>query len=556
MNKKRYTITAALPYANGPIHIGHLAGVYIPADIYARYMRLKGNDVIFISGSDEHGVPITIRAQREGTTPQLIVDKYHNLNKTTLKEFGISFDIFTRTTSDTHKSNATDFFETLKAKNALEQHTEEQFYDPASNQFLSDRYIIGTCPKCGNTEAYGDQCESCGTTLSPDELINPRSMLSNATPILKSTTHWYLPLNKYTDWLKTWLLETHKDWKPNVYGQCKSWLTQDLHKRAITRDLSWGIQLVDDPNKVLYVWFEAPIGYITGTKEWATEKNKDWKPYWQDPSTQLIHFIGKDNIVFHCIIFPVMLKEVGDYILPTNIVGNEFLNLEGRKISTSKNWAVWLPEYLIRFPDKQDILRYVLCANAPEAKDSDFTWADFQTRNNSELVMIVGNFIHRVLTLISRYYNCQVPNKSELDDLSLEITKKIQACKESIEENIEKFQFRKALISWLELARIGNKYLADTEPWKLKDDTKKNTIMFISVNIVANIAVLGEPFLPFYTKQIMDLLQIHKTSWETAGTINLIHPGQLIQNPKIIFHPIQDEEIQREIDIINNSESA
>ncbi len=541
-------ITAALPYANGPIHIGHLAGVYLPADIYVRYLRSKGEEVIFVSGSDEHGAAITIRAKKENISPQEIVDKYHFLNKTSFEKFGISFDIFSRTSNKIHHDVASNFFLNLYNKGLLEKHETEQYYDTQENTFLADRYIIGTCPKCNNDSAYGDQCENCGSTLSPDELINPKSTISGKPPIIKKTTHWYLPLNKYQNWLKKWIIEEHKiDWKSNVYGQCKSWLDDGLRPRAITRDLDWGVTvpLEEAKGKVLYVWFDAPIGYISATQEWAKENNKDWKDIWQNNKTNLIHFVGKDNIVFHCIIFPTMLKAHGDYILPKNIPANEFMNLEGKKLSTSKNWAVWLTDYLKKFPDKQDILRYVLCANTPETKDSDFTWEDFKNRNNNELVGILGNFINRTLILTHKYFKGIVPTKKELTIIDKEVIRKIIEFPKKIENSILKFKFREALAQWIDLARTGNKYLAETEPWKSDDENRKKTIINISLQIVANISILGIPFIPFTCKKLQKMIKIKETSWASAETINLLKGDHVIESPSLLFQKIEAKDLPK-----------
>ena len=548
---QRYTITSALPYANGPVHIGHLAGVYVPADIYARYLRLKGEDVLFVCGTDEHGVPITIRAQKEGCTPQEIVDKYHEQIKTSFHDLGISFDIFSRTSSETHKKTASDYFKKLEIDGKFIKKTSEQFYDEKNNQFLADRYITGTCPHCANEGAYGDQCEKCGSTLSSDELINPKSALTGETPVKKETSHWYLPLDEYETWFKQWILEDHKDWKPNVYGQCKSWIDQGLQARAVTRDLDWGVPVPVEgaDGKVLYVWFDAPIGYISASKDWATENNKDWEPYWKDKNTNLVHFIGKDNIVFHCIIFPAMLKAHGEFILPTNIPANEFLNLEGNKISTSRNWAVWLHEYLEDFKDKQDVLRYTLCANAPETKDNDFTWKDFQTRNNSELVAILGNFINRTLVLTHKYYEGVTPALGTLEQIDKDVLEAIQSIPNKVAQAIEACKFRDAQTSMMELARVGNKYLADTEPWKvIKTDPKRvETILNISMQLVANLAIICEPFIPFSSKKISDIIGFKATAWNEAGNTALIPAGHTINTAELIFDKIEDEAIEAQI---------
>jgi methionyl-tRNA synthetase len=545
-----YTITAALPYANGPIHIGHLAGAYIPADIYARYLRSKKQRVLFISGSDEHGVPITIRAQQEGCTPQQIVDKYHTLNKQSLEAFGISFDIFSRTSSEVHHQTATEFFTRLHEQGILEVHESEQYYDTTHQQFLADRYIKGACPKCGYEEAYGDQCEKCGSTLSPDELLNPRSALSGEKPVLKLTKHWYLPLNKYEAWLKHWILEEHTDWKSNVYGQCKSWLDQGLQPRAVTRDLSWGVPvpLPEASNKVLYVWFDAPIGYISATKEWAAAHNQDWEPFWKDPQTKLVHFIGKDNIVFHGIIFPVMLKAYGSFILPENIPANEFLNLEGKKISTSRKYAVWLGEYLVEFPNQQDALRYVLCVNAPETKDADFSWLEFQAKNNNELVATLGNFVNRSLVLVHKYFEGRVPVRTSLTDLDQSVIEHIRQAPERIGKAIEQFKFKEAIQHWMDLARIGNKYLADTEPWHLikTNPAQVQTILNLALQLTATLAVLGEPFLHFTSQKLYRLLGLEGLTWDDTGGIDLIAADSIIQAPELLFTRFEDEAIKQQ----------
>ncbi|TAH29528.1 MAG: methionine--tRNA ligase [Cytophagales bacterium] len=560
----RYTITAALLYANGPAHIGHLAGCYIPADIYARYLRAKNHDVLFVSGSDEHGVPITIRAEKEGLTPQEVVDKYHTIIKKSFEEFGISFDIYSRTSKKIHYDTASDFFTTLNNRKKLVVQKSEQYYDTIRNKFLQDRYITGECPKCGNPNAYGDQCEKCGATLSPSELINPRSALSNATPIMKETSHWYLPLQDAEKWLKEWILETHQsDWKTNVYGQCKSWLEQGLQPRAVTRDLEWGVPvpLPNTEGKVLYVWFDAPIGYISATKDYFEQKNEpidNYKKYWQDENTKLVHFIGKDNIVFHCIIFPTMLKAHGDFILPTNVPANEFLNLEGNKISTSRNWAVWLHEYLVDFPEKQDVLRYVLTANAPEQKDNDFTWKDFQTKNNNELVATLGNFINRAFVLSEKYTENKVPQLFDLEQVDVDLLKNLKEIPTKIENSIENYRFKEALNFYMELARIGNKYMQDNAPWQLAKDLEKNknridTILHLSLQLVANLAILGEPFLPFTSQKINQLLNIEPQKWEKAGTITILSPEHSLQKATLLFAKIEDIEIQKQIDKLENS---
>ena len=543
----RYTITAALPYANGPIHIGHLAGVYIPADIYARYLRSCQQDILFVSGSDEHGVPITIRAQQEGITCQQVVDKYHQLNKQTLADIGISFDVFSRTSSPTHHETASAFFTTLHQQQCLTTKTTNQYYDESSQQFLADRYIYGTCPQCSYTDAYGDQCEKCGNTLSPEELIHPRSAISGKQPILKPTKHWFLALDKHEDWLKTWILDTHTDWKPHVDGQCKSWLEEGLCPRAITRDLQWGIPvpLAEAIGKVLYVWFDAPIGYISATKEWAHAHDRDWKPYWQDPNTQLVHFIGKDNIVFHCLIFPVMLHAHGDFILPKHVPANEFMNLEGKKISTSRNHAVWLPDYLKQLPDKQDVLRYVLCANAPENKDSDFTWQDFQAKNNNELVAILGNFVHRSLVLIHKYYEGKVPPCRHIDESDAIVIRYLQDTPQQVAQRIEAFKFKEGLQVWMDLARQGNKYLTETEPWHLikTKPERVQTILHLATQIMAQLAILGEPFLPFTSHKLAAMLQLDTLLWGYATRKEMIPAGTVLQKPVILFQRIETDSL-------------
>jgi len=550
-NFKRYTITSALPYANGPVHIGHLAGVYIPADIYARYLRGKGEDVVFIGGSDEHGVPITIKARNEGVTPQDIVDKYHEIIKKSFADLGISFDIYSRTTSKTHHKTASAFFKKLYNEGKFIEKTSEQYYDEDAKQFLADRYIKGTCPHCGNEEAYGDQCEACGTSLSPLDLINPKSTLSGSKPVKKETKHWYLPLDKHEPFLRKWILEEHKEWKPNVYGQCKSWLDTGLHPRAVSRDLNWGVPVPVEnaEGKVLYVWFDAPIGYISNTIEWAEKEGKDWKKYWQDKDARLIHFIGKDNIVFHCIIFPAMLKAHGDYILPDNVPGNEFLNLENDKISTSRNWAVWLHEYLEEFPGKQDVLRYVLAANMPESKDNDFTWKDFQARNNNELVAILGNFVNRTAVLMQKYYNGAVPALDELTDFDKETIAELFTYKDKTEKALDTFHFREALKEAMNIARLGNKYLADTEPWKVvkTDEKRVETIMNICTQITANLSIVLEPFMPFTAEKIRKILNIEPLSWNNLGKTDLIKSGHVIEKPFLLFDKIEDAEIEAQV---------
>ena len=549
---KRYTITAALPYANGPVHIGHLAGVYVPADIYARFRRSTGEDVIFVCGTDEHGVPITIRAKQEGVAPQDVVDKYHNIIKDSFAGLGISFDIFSRTSTDVHKKTASDYFKNLHEKGVFKEITSEQFYDVEAKQFLADRYIKGGCPKCSNDEAYGDQCEKCGSTLSADELINPKSALSGKEKIKKETTHWYLPLDEQEDFLKEWILEDHKEWKSNVFGQCKSWLDAGLKPRAVTRDLDWGVPVpvAGAEGKVLYVWFDAPIGYISATKELATEKGFDWEQYWKDDETELVHFIGKDNIVFHCIIFPAMLKADGSYILPKNVPANEFLNLEGNKLSTSKNWAVWLNEYLEDFPEQQDVLRYTLCANAPETKDNDFTWKDFQTRNNSELVAILGNFINRAVVLTHKYFDGKIPEVSTTgpqDDVLIQAIKEVP---KKVAASIQKYKFRDAVAEMMELARAGNKYLADTEPWKLikEDEERVKTIMNLALQTAANLTIIMEPFIPFSSKKLADMLNIQQLTWDKVGDKNLLEVGHQIKTASLLFAKIEDKTIDAQIE--------
>tara|TARA_B110000503_G_scaffold23430_1_gene36666 strand:- start:18857 stop:20902 length:2046 start_codon:yes stop_codon:yes gene_type:complete len=563
---KRYTITAALPYTNGPIHIGHLAGVYIPADIYSRFLRIKGNDVLFICGSDEHGVPITLKAKKEGINPQDVVDKYHKIIKDSFAEFGISFDNYSRTSSTIHHKTASDFFIKLNNNNQFSEIVSEQFYDESANQFLADRFIIGTCPKCHNTESYGDQCENCGTSHNAVDLINPKSSITGLSPQLKKTKHWYLKLDSHQSFLENWILKDHKsDWKSNVYGQCKSWLDDGLRPRAVTRDLDWGVPvpLNNADGKVLYVWFDAPIGYISSTIEWAKENNKNWESYWKDPATELVHFIGKDNIVFHCIIFPAMLKAEGSYILPKNVPANEFLNLEGDKISTSKNWAVWLPEYLIDFPEKQDILRYVLTSNAPETKDNDFTWKDFQAKNNNELVAIFGNFINRVVVLTNKYYNGDVPNKNKLLDVDNEVLNLIYESISKIENSISKFRFREACNELINIARSGNKYLADQEPWKtIKVDEKRvETVMYISLQISAILSVISEPFLPNTSNKLQAILnsKAHDLdwTWDNLTKKNLIvNTGVRINKAELLFSKIEDKEIDFQIEKLNHSKKS
>ena len=550
-NFKRYTITAALPYANGPLHIGHMAGVYVPADIYARYLRQKGRDVAFICGSDEHGVAITLRARKEGRTPQQVVDQYHNQIKSSFEQFGISFDIYSRTSSKTHHDTASDYFKKLYETGKFQEQSSEQFYDPKEKQFLADRYIKGTCPTCNFPEAYGDQCENCGSTLSPSELISPKSMLSGEAPVMKKTTHWYFPLDQYEGWLKEWLLDGHKEWKPNVYGQCKSWIDNGLRPRPMTRDLDWGIKVPVQgaDGKVLYVWFDAPIGYISATKDWAASQGKNWEDYWKSEDTRLLHFIGKDNIVFHCIIFPALLKAEGSYILPDNVPANEFLNLESNKISTSRNWAVWLHEYLEEFPDKQDVLRYVLTANAPETKDNDFTWKDFQARNNNELVAIFGNFINRAVVLTHKYFEGKVPEKNQLEKEDEELISALEAFPQKIEQALEQFKFREALMHLMDLARLGNRYLAETEPWKLikTDKDRVATIMNIALQIAGNLTILSEPFLPHTAKKLVHQLDLDSILWSHAGGIDLLPSGHTIKKATLLFEKIEDQTVEAQI---------
>jgi methionyl-tRNA synthetase len=556
---KRYTITSALPYANGPIHIGHLAGVYIPADIFVRYLRSKGRDVVFVCGSDEHGVPITIRAKKEGRSPQEVADHYNEIIKKSFADFGISFDIYSRTSNETHHKTASDFFTRLNEQSSLRVIESEQYFDEEQNEFLADRYIQGTCPRCGHPDAYGDQCENCGSTLSPSELLQPRSMLSGSKPILKKTKHWYLPLDEYEVWLRQWILNEHKEWKPNVYGQCKSWLDQGLQPRAVTRDLNWGVPVPIEgaEGKVLYVWFDAPIGYISATIDWATQSGKDWEPYWKDKETRLIHFIGKDNIVFHCIIFPSMLRQHGEFILPDNIPANEFLNLENNKISTSRNWAVWLHEYLEDFGGKEDVLRYALCANAPETKDNDFTWKDFQAKNNNELVAILGNFVNRVTVLLDKYYSGEIPDAGfELLDIDRELIRFLEGAPQAIEKSLEAFKFREGLSNFMEIARRGNKYLADTEPWKLiKTDPKRvATVMNLASQVVANLTILGEPFLPFTAQKISNMIHFPIKKWDEAGSAKLLPAGHVIGKAVLLFSKIEDNEIERQIEKLKSTQ--
>lgn len=555
---KRYTITAALPYTNGPVHIGHLAGVYIPSDIYARFLRSNKKDVVFVCGSDEHGVPITISAKKEGVSPQDVVDKYHKLIGDSFKDLGISFDIYHRTSDKLHHETASDFFEYLHKKNLFTEKVSKQYFDEKENQFLADRYIMGTCPHCKNEGAYGDQCEACGTSLSATDLIEPKSALSGNKPVMKETKHWFLPLDQYESWLKEWILDGHKsDWKSNVYGQCKSWLDQGLQPRAVTRDLDWGIPVPVNgaDGKVLYVWFDAPIGYISATKQWAKDTGKDWEPYWKSEDTKLVHFIGKDNIVFHCVIFPSMLKAHGDYILPDNIPANEFLNLEGDKISTSRNWAVWLHEYLEDFPGMQDVMRYVLCATAPESKDNDFTWKDFQTRNNSELVGIYGNFINRVVVLTNKYYDGYVPERGLLTDDDRQVISELKLFPAKIAKSIEAYRFREALMDMMNLARLGNRYLADEEPWKLfkTDEVRTKTIMNIALQIAANLSVVSEPFMPFSSHKLACMLGLNQLSWKEAGSDMLIEEGSKIERAQLLFRKIEDSEIEAQLKKLETS---
>lgn len=559
MNKdfKRTLITSALPYANGPVHIGHLAGVYVPADIYARYLRLKGEDVLFIGGSDEHGVPIALKAKAEGTTPQEVVDRYHFLIKKSFEEFGITFDIYSRTTSEIHHKTASDFFRKLYEKGEFIEKVSEQYYDEEAKQFLADRYITGKCPHCGNENAYGDQCESCGTSLSPLDLINPKSAISGSIPVLKETKHWYLPLDKHEAWLKQWILEDHKEWKPNVYGQCKSWLDMGLQPRAVSRDLDWGVPVPVEgaEGKVLYVWFDAPIGYISNTIEHSPN---DWEKWWKDKETKMIHFIGKDNIVFHCIVFPTMLKAEGSFILPENVPANEFLNLEGDKISTSRNWAVWLHEYLEDFPEKQDVLRYVLTANAPETKDNDFTWKDFQARNNNELVAVLGNFVNRAMVLTHKYFDGKIPARDKLTDYDQATLDEFANVKKDVEHYLDSYRFRDALKEAMNLARIGNKYLADTEPWKTAktDMDRTATILNISMQITANLAIAFEPFLPFSSDKIKHFVNKNDLKWSQLGNIDLLENGHPINQAELLFEKIEDDVIEKQIQKLLDTKKA
>ncbi|MFD1315350.1 methionine--tRNA ligase [Namhaeicola litoreus] len=552
-NPKRYTITAALPYTNGPVHIGHLAGVYVPADIYARFLRLNNKEVAFVCGSDEHGVPITLKAKKEGITPQEVVDKYHAIIKKSFEEFGISFDNYSRTSAKIHHDTASEFFKNLYEHDKFIEETSQQLYDEEANQFLADRFVVGTCPKCGNPESYGDQCEKCGTSHNATDLINPKSSITGNTPTLKETKHWYLPLNDYENWLKQWILEEHKnDWKTNVLGQVKSWLDDGLKPRAVTRDLDWGIPVpvAGGEGKVLYVWFDAPIGYISSTKEWAAQQGKDWEPFWKDADTKMVHFIGKDNIVFHCIIFPAMLKAHGDYIIPENVPANEFLNLEGDKISTSKNWAVWLHEYLLEFPNQQDVLRYTLTANAPESKDNDFTWKDFQARNNNELVAIFGNFINRVVVLTNKYYEGIVPKPNQFTQIDLEVLEQLKKYPQILANSIERYRFREASQELMNLARLGNKYLADEEPWKqIKSDPDRvQTIMYVALQIAAGLAYLSEPFLPFTSEKLKGILQLPNGDWNLVSeNEELLSIGSKIEKGTLLFEKIEDVQIDAQL---------
>tara|TARA_R110000796_G_scaffold37722_4_gene95289 strand:- start:182968 stop:185037 length:2070 start_codon:yes stop_codon:yes gene_type:complete len=562
-NPSRYTITAALPYTNGPIHIGHLAGVYVPADIYSRYLRLTGKDVAFVCGSDEHGVAISMKAKKEGVSPQEVIDKYHAIIKQSFIDFGITFDNYSRTSAPIHHETASEFFKTMYEQGDFIEETTEQLYDPEAHQFLADRFVIGTCPKCGNEEAYGDQCENCGSTLNATDLINPKSTISGAVPTVKETKHWFLPLDRHEDFLKKWILKGHKnDWKPNVYGQCKSWIDDGLKPRAVTRDLDWGIPVpvAGGEGKVLYVWFDAPIGYISSTKEWAAREGKDWEPYWKDENTKLVHFIGKDNIVFHCIIFPSILKAHGGYILPDNVPANEFLNLEGNKLSTSKNWAVWLHEYLEDFPDMQDVLRYTLTANAPETKDNDFTWKDFQARNNNELVAIFGNFINRVVVLSNKYYNGIIPGPAEFSDIDKETLSEIKKYPKIISSSIERYRFREAGQELMNLARLGNKYLADEEPWKVikQDEERVKTIMFVALQIAAALGVLSEPFLPFTATKLKGILKTEGlNSWSDITKKDILIPANhQIGTAELLFSKVEDETIQAQLDKLEATKKA
>ena len=557
---KRHTITAALPYANGPVHIGHMAGVYIPADIYVRYLRSKGEDVAFICGSDEHGVAITLRARKEGVSPQEVVDRYHKQIKDSFADFGISFDIYSRTSSKVHHQTASEFFKDLYDKGAFTEQSSDQFFDEAEGQFLADRYIKGTCPVCGFPDAYGDQCENCGSTLSPSELKHPKSMLSGDAPIKKETKHWYFPLDQYEKWLKEWILEGHKEWRSTVYGQCKSWIDGGLRPRPMTRDLDWGIPVPVEgaDGKVLYVWFDAPIGYISATKEWAEANGKNWEDYWKREDTRLLHFIGKDNIVFHCIIFPAILKAEGSYILPDNVPANEFLNLENNKISTSRNWAVWLHEYLEDFPGKQDVLRYVLTANAPETRDNDFTWKDFQARNNNELVAILGNFVNRAVVLTHKYFEGKVPATSDLEPIDQDVLDQLADYPGKVSASLDQFKFREALSQAMEVARLGNKYLADTEPWKLikTDEVRVQTIMNVALQVAANLSILMAPFLPDTAEKLKKTLGISGGDWNDAGRSDLLVPDQQLSKGALLFEKIEDTDIQKQIDRLMETKEA
>lgn len=557
-SSKRYTITAALPYTNGPIHIGHLAGVYVPSDIYARFQRIQGNDVAFVCGSDEHGVPITLKAKKEGISPQEVVDKYHAIIKRSFEDFGISFDNYSRTSAKIHHETASEFFKKLYQEGKFIEKITEQFYDDEADQFLADRFIVGTCPKCGFEESYGDQCENCGTSHNATDLISPKSAITGATPQLKETKHWFLPLDQYEVWLKEWILDSHKDdWKANVYGQCKSWIVDGLKPRAVTRDLDWGIPVPVEgaEGKVLYVWFDAPIGYISSTKEWGQREGKDWEPYWKDQNTKMVHFIGKDNIVFHCIIFPSMLKADGSYILPENVPANEFLNLEGNKISTSKNWAVWLHEYLEDFPGQQDVLRYVLTANAPETKDNDFTWSDFQARNNNELVAVFGNFINRVMVLTLKYYNSIVPDAHSFSETDTKTLKELQNAPQIISNSVERYRFREALSELMNVARLGNQYLAEEEPWKTikTDEERTQTVMYVALQIASTLAILSEPFLPFTSEKLKNMLCFSdlksQSTWQDINTkMKLLPSGHNISKGELLFSKIEDEQMQKQLE--------
>lgn len=555
-NFKRTLVTTALPYANGPVHVGHLAGVYVPADIYVRYLRMKGEDVLHIGGSDEHGVPITLKARNEGVKPQDIVDKYHNLIKDSFEKFGISFDVYSRTTSEMHHKTASEFFKKLYDNGAFIEKETDQYYDEEAKQFLADRYITGTCPQCNSTGAYGDQCESCGSSLNATDLINPKSMISGSTPVMRKTKHWYLPLDQHQEFLEKWILKDHKEWKPNVYGQCKSWLDLGLQPRAVSRDLDWGVPVPVEggEGKVLYVWFDAPIGYISATRELTS----DWEKYWKDPESRLIHFIGKDNIVFHCIVFPSMLKAEGSFNLPDNVPANEFLNLEGDKISTSRNWAVWLHEYLVDFKDKQDVLRYVLTANAPETKDNDFTWRDFQARNNNELVAILGNFVNRAVVLTHKYYEGEVPLIGVTEPFDVETLEALPAIVTRIENSLDQFKFREAVREAMNLARLGNKYLADTEPWKLQktNPERVKTIMNISLQITANLAIVMEPFLPFTARKMREMLAMEEADWHLCGRTDLLKPAHKINEAKLLFEKIEDAQIQEQLDRLAQTKTS